>query len=127
MTSSSSDPGSRIPGTLPCPHCGEPLRIQYRLGRFPFRCTKCRQYSAFPFETRARSVFITVAAGCVTMLLIKLFALDKASTIPGIGALVAILLGGVLVSARLVAQSARATAKRLVKSRRPFWFPYPPN
>jgi uncharacterized protein (DUF983 family) len=127
MTPSSSDQGSRTPGTLPCPHCGELLRIQYWLGRFPFRCTKCGQYSAFPFETRVWSVFIILAAGCVTVLLIKLLALDKASTFPEIGALVAILLGGALAGSRLVTRSARATARHLVKSRRPFWFPKPPN
>jgi len=117
-----SDFGSRVPDTLPCPHCAEPMRIQFGLRRLPFRCPKCRGYSAFPLESRLQSIVITLVAGLATVLLIKLFALDKASDYPGIAALLGVFVAGVLVGVRLVARSLRASVTHLVKVRRPLWF-----
>ena len=121
-TPSPSDSGSPLLDTLPCPHCAEPMRIQIRLRSLPFRCPKCRGYSAFPFESRVQSAFILIVVGLATVLLSKLFALDKASTFPGIAAWMGVLVGGLLVGSRLVVRSLRATATHLVKSRRPLWF-----
>lgn len=121
-TPSPSDPGSRLLQTLPCPHCGEPVRVQFGLRRYPFRCTKCRQYSVFPLESRVQTVFIAVAVLLPSVLLIKLLGLDQVSTIPGIGALMAVYLGVVLVAARLSSRSSRKTATHLIKVRRRWWF-----
>lgn len=117
-----SDPGSRPPETLPCPHCGEPVCVQFGLRDLPFRCTKCRQYSVFPLESRVQTVFIAIAVMLPSVLLIKLLALDKASTFLGIGALVAAYLGVVLVAVRLSSRSSRKTATHLIKVRRRWWF-----
>lgn len=121
-TPSQSDFGSRVPDTLPCPHCAEPMRIQFGLRRLPFRCPKCHGYSAFPLESRLQSIFITLAAILAALLPVKLFALDKASTFPAIAVFIGVLFAGVLVSVYLVARSLRSTVTHLVKVRQPLWF-----
>lgn len=123
MTTTVQDRGSRASNMLPCPHCGEPLRVQYGLRSYPFRCPKCRQYSAFPRESRITSVLVALAIYVPAVLLTKILALDKASTFLGIGAYAAVLVGSILIGARVVVRSSRATATHLAKVRRPFLVP----
>lgn len=124
MTSASrSDPEADFPKDLPCPHCGEPIPLQFVHSKLPIRCPRCRQHSVFPLETRRWQAGLLVAAAIGTVLLIKILSLDSATSLLGIGAKVAILLLGLVVGAWLVGRSTRKTATHLVKSRPPFlWF-----
>ncbi len=118
-----SDAVSDFPKDLPCPHCGEPIPLQFVHSKLPIRCPRCRQHSVFPLETRLWKAGILVAAAIGTVLLIKILSLDSATSLLGIGAKVAILLLGLVVGAWLVGRSTRKTATHLVKSRPPFlWF-----
>ena len=121
MTSASrSDPEADFPKDLPCPHCGEPIPLQFVHSKLPIRCPRCRQHSVFPLETRRWQAGLLVAAAIGTVLLIKILSLDSATSLLGIGAKVAILLLGLVVGAWLVGRSTRKTATHLVKSRPPF-------
>lgn len=124
MTSGSrGDPVADFPKDLPCPHCGEPIPLQFVHSKLPIRCPRCRQHSVFPLETRLWKAGILVAAATGTVLLVKALSLDNASSLLGIGAEIAILLIGLFVAAWLVGRSTRKTATHLVKSRPPFlWF-----
>lgn len=101
--------------SLPCPHCGEPVVVQYGLRRLPFRCRHCLRDCALPLRSRVAGVLVVLAVTTATILLLKFLGLDKASTFAGIGALLAVFLGGVLVATFLAARVSRATGTHLVK------------
>lgn len=118
-----SDAVADFPKDLPCPHCGEPISLQFVHSKLPIRCPRCRRHSVFPLETRLWKASILVAVPIGTVLLTRILPLDSAASLLSICAKAAILLLGLFVAAWLVGRSTRKTATHLVKSRPPFlWF-----
>ncbi len=107
---------------LPCPHCGELIWLNSGLRRFPIRCPRCGEHSAFPLESRLRAILVMLLTGLATVSVIKIFSLDKASTALGISVYAAVLVAGIVLGGWLVGRSTRKTATYLVKLRRLRWF-----